>query len=173
MKSYRDMDSPMKFFLMISLIISELKMICKHWKEYNFIQFPPTTVTSKRHTIDMGIIACPEVGYNTIILIKVSDIFYAEGGYELASDMKSKEPNGCKGLEFGVKPTILDMMNIMHRILKTIVNIEKWVVSNAVGGRPVLFIPHVIMISTKMLAVITFQINIRLLAKRNVTIYAV
>ena len=56
---------------------------------------------------------------------------------------------------------------------KTIVNMQKWMVSNYVGGRKILFLLHEILTSTTMLEVIMFPIKIRLLVQRNVMRYLV
>ena len=46
-----------------------------------YIKFLPPNMTSKLQPDDMEIIYTFKVGYKTIILISILDIFYEEGGY--------------------------------------------------------------------------------------------
>ena len=85
-------------------------MMWNHWKEEMFYLVFPPNVTSTRQPADMGTIICLKVEWKTIMLSKLIDVFDAEGGYELASERISKKQNCCKGLVFGGKIKILDMM---------------------------------------------------------------
>ena len=64
----------------------------------------------------MGMIASLEVGYKTLMLNQLLDIFNEEGGFELSGERRQLQRSGCKGLAFGGKATVLDAMKILHVI---------------------------------------------------------
>lgn len=49
----------------------------------------------------MGMISTLKVGYKTVVLQILLDVFDVEGGYKLASIERGKHMRGCKGLAFG------------------------------------------------------------------------
>lgn len=49
------------------------------------IYFLPPNVTNTHQPADMGMISTLKVGYKTVILQKLLDVFDVEGGYKLSS----------------------------------------------------------------------------------------
>ena len=80
------------------------------------ILFLPPNVTNTHQPADMGMIASLKVGYKTKMLSTLLDIFDAEGGYERAKVLRSRQRVGCKGLQFGGKATLLDAIEILKDI---------------------------------------------------------
>lgn len=79
-----------------------------------YVKFLPPNFTSKRQPADMGMIASLKVGYKTLMLNHLLDIFDEQGGYELAAERRKRQRPGCKGLAYGGKATVLDAMKIIH-----------------------------------------------------------
>jgi len=84
--------------------------------EWLKIVFLPPNVTNRSQPADMGMIASLKVGYKTIMLGKLLDIFDEEGGYEEAARRRKNTRKGCRGLDVGGKATILDAMLILNEI---------------------------------------------------------
>eukprot|EP00977_Amphora_coffeiformis_P002724 scaffold521_cov167-Amphora_coffeaeformis.AAC.15 len=80
------------------------------------IKFIPQYLSHRHQPLDMGIISSLRIGYKHNLLRALLKMFDVEGGYELASEQRKKQPKGCKGLYFGSKPHILDVMNILKEI---------------------------------------------------------
>ena len=80
------------------------------------VHFLPSNLTSKRQPADMGMIASLKVGYKTLMLNQLLDIFDEEGKFGLAGERRKQQTAGCKGLAFGGKATVLDAMKILHAI---------------------------------------------------------
>ena len=78
--------------------------------------FLPPNLTSTRHPADMGMIASLEVGYKSITLTFLLSIFGQEGGFDAASPARARKKSGCRGLAYGGKPHILDVMEILANI---------------------------------------------------------
>ena len=64
----------------------------------------------------MGMIASLKVGYKTLMLNQLLDLFDEEGGFELATERRKKQKKGCKGLRYGGKATVMDAIKILHGI---------------------------------------------------------
>ena len=64
----------------------------------------------------MGMIAFLKVGYKTLMLNQLLGIFDEEGGLELAGDIRKRQKDWFKGLDFGGKATVLDATKILHVI---------------------------------------------------------
>ena len=92
------------------------KIDVSHISDRIIIVFLPKNVTNKHQPADMGMIASLKVGYRVIMLGKLLDVFDQEGGYEKAADTRGKQPRGCRGLDYGGKPHLLDAMNILLQI---------------------------------------------------------
>ena len=70
-------------------------------EEHNvFISFLPPNPTRKIQPSDMVMIASLEVGYKMLMLNQLLDLFYEEGGFELAGERRKLQRAGCKGLSF-------------------------------------------------------------------------
>ena len=78
--------------------------------------FLPPNMTSNYQPADMGMIASLKMGYKTIMLTKLLEIFDAEGGYEAAAKFRMRVKRGQRGLDYGGKATILDAMQILTSI---------------------------------------------------------
>ena len=61
-------------------------------------------------------IASLKLGYKSLYLCILLDIFYSEGGYEQATIKKNKQKRGCKGLHYGGKSHVLDCMEMLAKI---------------------------------------------------------
>jgi hypothetical protein len=83
----------------------------------HLIFFPPN-MTSSHQPADMGMIASLKIGYKTVMLSKLLEIFDADGGYEGAAITRRTIKKGCRGLDYGGKATILDAMIILQDIWK-------------------------------------------------------
>ena len=57
-----------------------------------------------------------KVGYKTIMLNQLLDLFDEEDGFKLAENRRNRQRPGCKRLDFGGKATVLDTMKILHII---------------------------------------------------------
>ena len=88
-----------------SLINKRIKIICL---------LP--NVTNNHQPADMGMIACLKMHYKANMLQKLLVIFDADGGYENAVALQKTQKRGCKGIDFGGKPIILDAMLILKTI---------------------------------------------------------
>ena len=64
----------------------------------------------------MGMISSLKVGYKTLVLKQLLDLFDEEGGFELEGEIRKRGSAGCKGLYFGGKTTVLDAMKTLHVI---------------------------------------------------------
>ena len=80
------------------------------------VKFLPPNVTSGHQPADMGMIAGLKIGYKGNYLRSLLRIFDEGGGYSRASELRSRQRPGCKGLAFGGKPHILDAMCILDEI---------------------------------------------------------
>lgn len=83
-----------------------------------YIHFFPPNLTSKHQPADMGMIAALKVGYRTLYLSSLLELFDEENGYEMAAERRKKQPAGCKGLAYGGKATVLDAIEIIDRLWK-------------------------------------------------------
>ena len=70
----------------------------------------------------MGMIASLKVGYKSIILTFLLSIFDKEGGFDAARQAQARHKPGCQGLSYGVKPHILDVMEILANIWNKDIN---------------------------------------------------
>ena len=77
------------------------------------ILFLPPNVTCKHQPADMGMIASLKVGYKSLYLKNLLEIFDNEGGYEEAARLRKQQKRGMKGILFGGKPHILDCMQML------------------------------------------------------------
>ena len=73
-------------------------------------------MTSNHQPADMGIIASLKVGFKQQLLLKYLAIFEMDGGYEAAAKQRKKMKQGCKGVDYGGKPHVLDTMKIPDSI---------------------------------------------------------
>ena len=62
----------------------------------------------------MDMIASLKVGYNTLMLNQLLDLFDKEGGFKLIEERRKQQRYGCKGLGFGRKATVLGAMKILY-----------------------------------------------------------
>ena len=62
--------------------------------------------------MDMGIIACFKVGYRVRLPEYLLRLFDVDEGYKALVSCREISKPGCKGLHFGGKPTILDLMDL-------------------------------------------------------------
>jgi hypothetical protein len=81
-----------------------------------FIIFFPPNMTSNHQPADMGQILSLKVGYRAIMLRKLLAIFDVEGGLEKAAVLRMRQRRVCRGLLYGGKATILDVMEILEEI---------------------------------------------------------
>ena len=51
---------------------------------------------SKRQPADMGMIVSMEVGYKTLILNQLLDLFDEEGGFEISGERRKRQRDRCK-----------------------------------------------------------------------------
>jgi hypothetical protein len=77
------------------------------------IIFLPPNMTSMHQPADMGMIATLKVGYKMQLLAKLLAIFDIEGGYEAAYNARMRQRMGCRGINYGGKPHLLDVMTIL------------------------------------------------------------
>jgi hypothetical protein len=73
---------------------------------------------SNHQPADMGIIASLKVRFKQQLLLTHLAIFEMDGGYEAEAKqrMKMKMKRGCKGVDYGGKPRLLDTMKILDSI---------------------------------------------------------
>ena len=58
-----------------------------------------------------------KLGYKSLYLYILLDIFYSEGGYEQAEIRRNKQNRGCSnGVHYGDKQHVLDYMGILAKI---------------------------------------------------------
>ena len=93
------------------------------------ILFLPHNVTNRHQPADMGMIAGLKVGYKSLYLRTLLEIFDAPGGYEHAAEERKKQRRGCRGVKYGGKPHILDCMEM----LKTIWDGEKYTSTESIS----------------------------------------
>ena len=55
-----------------------------------FVRFLPPNITRKRQPSDMSMIAPLDVGYKTLMINKLLDLFDEEGGFELAGEKRNQ-----------------------------------------------------------------------------------
>ena len=84
-------------------------------KKLHLLFFPPKC-TSFLQPADMGMIASLKLGYKSLYLRILLDIFDCDGGYEQAAVRRSKQKRGCKGVHYGGKPHILDCMEMLVKV---------------------------------------------------------
>ena len=80
------------------------------------ILFLPLNVTNAHQPSYMGIIASTKVGYKATLLEHLLSIFDIEGGYLRAYAKRKKQKRGCKGIEFGGNPHLLDVTRVLKPI---------------------------------------------------------
>jgi hypothetical protein len=80
------------------------------------IHFLPPNMTSVHQPVDMGMIASLKVGYKMQLLGKLLAIFDVEGGHEAACHARMRQRNGCRGIDCGGKPHLLDAMLILFNL---------------------------------------------------------
>ena len=80
------------------------------------VKFLPLNVAHRHQPLDMGVLSSLRVGYKRTFLQYLLNMFDVEGGYELAAEQRKKQPKGCKGIFFGAKPHLLDVMKILKDI---------------------------------------------------------
>ena len=81
------------------------------------IKFLPPDVTSRHQPADMGMIAAAlKVGYKAMFLRYLLDIFDKEGGFKAAAASRALQRRGCRGLQHGGKPHILDCMVMLKDV---------------------------------------------------------
>ena len=80
------------------------------------IKFLPPNVTNTHQPADMGMIASLKLGYKSLYLRILLDIFDSDGGYEQAAIRRNKQKRGCKGIHYGGKPHVLDCMEMLAKI---------------------------------------------------------
>lgn len=85
-------------------------------KDLDFIHllFLPPNLTSKHQPMDMGIIAILKVGYKTTMLKTLLDVCDDEENFQRCQQMEVA--SGCRGLQHGHVPHLLDAMNILNRL---------------------------------------------------------
>ena len=64
----------------------------------------------------MGMIASLKVGYKAMFLRYLLDIFDKEGGFKVAAASRARQRRGCRGLQHGAKPHLLDCMTMLKDI---------------------------------------------------------
>ena len=82
------------------------------------LYFLPPKVTSRHQPADMGMIAALKVGYRVTMLEQLLALFDVEGGFAAAATARAKQKDGCKGLAYGGKATVLDAIEILNSIWK-------------------------------------------------------
>ena len=80
------------------------------------LYFLPPGVTSRHQPADMGMIAALKVGYCVKMLDSLLAIFDVDGGYASAATARALQKDGCKGLAYGGKATVLDAIEILNSI---------------------------------------------------------
>ena len=80
------------------------------------IKFLLPNVTSRHQPADMGMIAALKVGYKAMFLRSLLEIFDNEGGFEAAAASRARQKRGCRGLQHGGKPHILDCMVMLKHV---------------------------------------------------------
>lgn len=80
------------------------------------IKFLPPNVTSRHQPADMGMIAALKAGYKAMFLRYLLDIFDKEGGFEAAAVSRARQRRGCRGVQHGGKPHILDCMFMLKDV---------------------------------------------------------
>ena len=79
-----------------------------------------------------------KVGYKRYFAERLWSIFGVEGAYEKAMFEKIKRRNSLRGLDFGGKPTVLDVIYILEKIWKSPIEWETDIVKLVGGGSNVL-----------------------------------
>jgi hypothetical protein len=73
-------------------------------------------MTSNHQPADVGIFASLKVGFKQQLLLKHLVIFEMDGGYEAAAKQRMKMKRGCKGVDYGGKPHLIDTMKMVDSI---------------------------------------------------------
>ena len=73
-------------------------------------------VTNIPQPADMGMIDSIKVGYKVTLLEKILSIFGIEGGYLRAYSERKKSKRGCKGIDLGGNPHLLDARKFLKPI---------------------------------------------------------
>jgi len=94
------------------------------------IVFLPPKVTNKHQPADMGMIGSLKLGYRMLYLHTLLELFDREGGFEEAAELRKKQKRGCKGIDYGGKPHILDAMEMIASIWMSVE--EKYVSDTSV-----------------------------------------
>ena len=101
----------------------------KYLPKHLHILFLPPNVTNRHQPADMGMIAATKVGYKSLYLRTLLEIFDAPGGFEHAAEERKKQKRGCRGVNYGGKPHILDCMEM----LKTVWDGDKYVSQESIS----------------------------------------
>jgi hypothetical protein len=78
--------------------------------------FLPPKVTNTHQPADMGMIGSLKLGYRMLYLHTLLELFDKDGGFEEAAELRKKQKRGCKGIDYGGKPHILDAMEMITTI---------------------------------------------------------
>ena len=81
-----------------------------------FVSFLPPNVTNTGQPADMGIISSIKVGYKVTLIQQLLYNFDTEGVYLWEYTKRRKKYIGCKGVDFGGKPDLIDAMIILKHI---------------------------------------------------------
>ena len=85
-----------------------------NYPPYIIIKFFPPNLTSRHQPMDMGIIASLKVGYKFRMLDQLLAICDDPDTYNDAVERGRQCRRGCKGLAYGAKPHVLDVMHILN-----------------------------------------------------------
>lgn len=106
----------LKAILLLDNCAAHTKLDPTHLPKNLIIHFFPSNVTSLHQPADMGIIATMKVGYRTLMLTQLLDVFDAPNGFKNAEEVRRGRRRGCKGLDVGGKATILDAMMLLLQV---------------------------------------------------------
>jgi hypothetical protein len=79
------------------------------------IFFPPN-LTNGHQTADMGMMASLKVEYKMHLLSTLLALYDQEGSYEHAKAAQKRHPEGCSGINYGRKATVLDAMYLLLKV---------------------------------------------------------
>ena len=81
-----------------------------------FVFFLPLNVTNTHQPADVGTISSIKVGYKVTLLDQLLPIFDIEGRYIRAYAKRKNQNRGCKVIDFGGNPHLLDSTRILKPI---------------------------------------------------------
>ncbi len=81
----------------------------------HIIYLPPGVTNTHQPPADMGI-GSLKLGYRMLYFHNLLEIFDREGGFEEAAEQRKKQKRGCKGIDYGGKPHIVDAMEMIAKI---------------------------------------------------------